>query len=68
MRESSVLNPKLLEVLACPRCTSRPPLTLVAEELLCSECDTRYPIVNGIPHLIPQEFLTPEQPDGKQPS
>ncbi|MBL8047213.1 MAG: hypothetical protein JNJ45_00895 [Chthonomonas sp.] len=56
MNESSALKPELLSVLACPRCDSRPALRLEGEELVCSLCATRYPIVNGIPHLIPPEL------------
>lgn len=57
-----MIDQTLLEVLACPRCASRPLLSLHGDYLACPECGARYPIVNGIPHLLPESAL-PEDPD-----
>ena len=55
-----VLDPKLLEILACPACDDRPPLRLEAETLVCDECRRVYPIHDGIPVLLPDEALQAE--------
>jgi len=47
------VDPKLLELLACPRC-KRP----VAErdgELECTGCGARYPVRDGLPVLLPRD-------------
>lgn len=56
-----MIEPRLLEVLACPRCDTRPPLRLDGEELVCTVCAWRYPIVNGIPHLLVEEAVEPKE-------
>lgn len=56
------MNPKLLDILACPR-DGAFPLQLggevswldgevVAGSLICPKCDTSYPLVEGIPDLL----------------
>jgi uncharacterized protein YbaR (Trm112 family) len=52
-----MISPKLLEVLACPRCEVRPALQLEAEFLRCPNCHARYPIKNGIPQLLPENAI-----------
>jgi len=54
-----MIDPKLLELLACPRCTERPPLEVSEGELVCTVCRWRYPIVDGIPHLLVDEAKPP---------
>ena len=44
----------LLEVLACPRCSSRPPVKQVGEFLVCTECGYGYPVLDGIPQMLPE--------------
>lgn len=51
-----VLNPELLEILVCPICKQK--IELKDEELVCANCGRRYPIINGIPNLIPWEAKT----------
>lgn len=48
------ISPELLEILACPVC--KQPVKLEGEELVCVACGRRYPIVNGIPHMLPDEL------------
>jgi uncharacterized protein YbaR (Trm112 family) len=49
-----MIDPKLLEIIACPVC--RKPLVLLGEvSLKCNECKRVYPIRNGIPILLEQE-------------
>ena len=42
----------VLYLLACPACESD--LCLDAEALFCPSCGRRYPIVDGIPVMIPK--------------
>lgn len=48
-------DPKMLEILACPKCESRPPLTQNGDWLVCELCQSRYPILNGIPRLLVED-------------
>ena len=65
------LDPRLLEILACPD-SHHAPLTLdeAAQELTCTECGRAYPIRDGIPVLLLDEARPsgsgrqPEQPGG----
>lgn len=54
------LDPTLLEILACPVCEDRPPLREESDSLVCTVCSRTYPIVNGIPHLLPESAREPE--------
>ena len=56
-----MIDPTLLELLACPACK-----TAVREEgdrLVCVQCGRRYPVRDGIPVMLVEEA---EQP-GQQP-
>lgn len=45
------LNPKLLEVIACPRCLARLQYDEEHQRLICRYEHIAYPIENGIPLL-----------------
>jgi len=45
-----VLDPKLLEILACPACHGT--LKQEGNELICESCGRHYPIRDGIPVLL----------------
>ncbi|GAA4540296.1 hypothetical protein GCM10023175_12730 [Pseudonocardia xishanensis] len=49
-----LLDPRLLEILACPA-EDHAPLRETADGLVCSSCGRRYPIVDGIPVLLVSE-------------
>lgn len=55
------LNPKLLELIACPNCHN--PFVVKEREngLLCTHCQLLFPVRNGIPILLPEEALPWEQ-------
>lgn len=56
MREKvPAISRGLLRILACPVCKGG--LKLGREELVCKRCSQRYPIVDGIPHLLPPELM-----------
>lgn len=52
-----MIDADLLEVLACPSCASRPPLRQEGNYLICTLKGHGFPIVNGIPHLVPEEAI-----------
>lgn len=52
-----MIDPALLEVLACPVCEDRPALTLDGSQLVCP-AGHRFPIIDGIPHLLPEDATT----------
>lgn len=51
----NTLDPKLLEILVCPK--SKGPLEYRPEEeaLICPECRLRFPVRDGIPVLLLDE-------------
>lgn len=55
----TTLDPKLVELLACPACDNRPPLRLEGETLICDQCRCVYPIRDGIPVLLIDEATIP---------
>jgi uncharacterized protein YbaR (Trm112 family) len=53
------VDPELLAILACP--LDKQPVTRVGNYLVCQECQRHYPIREGIPVMLVDEALTPEQ-------
>jgi uncharacterized protein len=49
------LDPKLLEILACPLCKTEVRLTRDGTGLVCGTCRRRYPIVDDIPIMLIEE-------------
>ncbi|MDQ2709774.1 MAG: Trm112 family protein [Actinomycetota bacterium] len=67
------LDPRLLEILACPS-PDRAPLRVGtaadpdAEALTCTSCGREYPVVDGVPVLLLDEAVLPgEGPPGDEP-
>lgn len=58
-----MIDEKLLELLACPACESRPPVRQDGDWLVCSECGRRYPIREGIPDMLVESAVLPGQSD-----
>jgi uncharacterized protein YbaR (Trm112 family) len=56
-----MIDAKLLDILACPACDTRPPVTLDGQELVCSVCSRRYPIREGIPIMLVDEAVVPDE-------
>ncbi|HQU17658.1 MAG TPA: Trm112 family protein [Fimbriimonadaceae bacterium] len=50
-----MIDPEFLKILACPVCDDRPALRLEGEWLVCSKCGRKYPILEGIPQLTPED-------------
>lgn len=55
-----MIDKDLLAILACPICDSRPPLREEGAFLECTVCHCRYPVLEGIPHLLPEDAIPPE--------
>jgi uncharacterized protein YbaR (Trm112 family) len=53
------VDPELLAILACPM--DKQPVTRQGNYLVCQECQRHYPIRDGIPVMLIDEALTPEQ-------
>ena len=54
-----MIEKSLLEILACPLCKTE--VRLEDNHLVCVQCGRKYPIIDEIPHMIPQEAETPSQ-------
>ena len=52
-----MIDPELLNILACPACESRPPVKEDGENsrLVCTVCGRAYPICDGIPIMLLEE-------------
>ncbi len=53
------VDAELLAILACP--LDKQPVTREGNYLVCGECKRHYPIRDGIPVMLIDEALTPEQ-------
>jgi uncharacterized protein YbaR (Trm112 family) len=53
------VDPELLAILACP--LDKQSVTRQGNYLVCQECQRHYPIRDGIPVMLIDEALTPEQ-------
>jgi uncharacterized protein YbaR (Trm112 family) len=52
---------ELLEIMACPECGGA--LSDRGDALACESCGLHYPVVNGIPYMLPEEAFRPEEGD-----
>lgn len=51
---SEEIDEELLEILACPYCKEG--VELKGEKLVCPKCGREFPIVDSIPHMLPDEL------------
>lgn len=49
-----MLEPWLIEILACPTCRERVRLTDAGEGFVCERCRVLYPVEDGIPQMLPE--------------
>jgi len=54
------LDASLLEIVACPACTSALRADEAAEELVCTGCGLAYPVRDDIPVLLVDEARAPK--------
>lgn len=59
------IDPKLLEILACPACHGKVELR-DENRLVCVECRRAYPIRDGIPVMLIDEATIEETPEKSQ--
>ena len=59
-----MLDPKLLDILVCPRCKGPIRLEETPPSLVCDACALRYAIRDGIPILLIDEAERLAQPQG----
>jgi len=55
-----LIDPALLSILACPVCQERPALRVQGEFLICTLKGHGFRIVDGIPHLLPENVIEPD--------
>lgn len=48
------ISEELLKILACPYCKKG--VKLEGEKIACPECGREFPIIDGIPHMLPDEL------------
>ena len=52
------VSDELLSIMVCPGCRSR--LQDMGETLRCTGCGLQYPIHEGVPVMLPEEAIPPE--------
>ena len=52
------MNPKLLEILVCPKCKGDLILTENSDGLICNACRLKYEIKDDIPIMLIDEAIT----------
>ena len=61
-----MLDPKLLEILACPRCKGAVEADADHTSLVCPACRLRYRVENDIPIMLIEEAQNLEEGDGDE--
>jgi len=56
-----LIDPELLKILGCPLHDERPPFQLEGDYLVCTLEGHGFPIVDGIPHLLPENVIPAEK-------
>ncbi|MGV3616268.1 MAG: Trm112 family protein [Fimbriimonas sp.] len=56
-----MIDPELLKVLGNPLEPDRPPFRQEGDYLVCTKTGVGFPIVDGIPHLLPEDAIPAEK-------
>ncbi len=56
-----MIDEKLLSILANPCHPERPPLKLVGSYLVCTLTGQGFPVIDGIPRLLPEDVIEPSE-------
>lgn len=56
-----MIDKDLFAILACPVCDERPPLRQEGDYLICTKAGHGFPVVDGIPHLLPENAIDPDK-------
>ena len=62
-RRVTLIDPLLLELLACPVPQCRGRLELCGERLRCVSCELQYDMSDGWPNLIPEDAVARDKSD-----
>jgi uncharacterized protein YbaR (Trm112 family) len=62
-RQSVEFDPRLLEQLACPVCFGALQLAQSGDQIQCGICLRAYPLIDGIPVLIPERAISMTNPE-----
>ncbi len=54
-QENTMIDTKLLDILACPACKGDVEYDTKNEKLICVECRRKYPVRDGIPIMLVDE-------------
>jgi uncharacterized protein YbaR (Trm112 family) len=57
-----MIDEAFLAILACPICGNRPALRQEENILVCTAAGHRFPVKNGIPHLLPEDEVQNSTP------
>jgi uncharacterized protein len=57
-----MIDAEFLAILACPICEERPTLKQEGDVLICAKAGHRFPVKDGIPHLMPEDEMTQNPP------
>lgn len=68
MNQGMALDPKVLELLACPVCKVHVQLLQDGSGLLCEKCRRIYPVIDDIPVMIAEEAKTESSPSSSDNS
>lgn len=52
-----MIDPELLKILGNPLEPDRPPLREEGNFLICTRTGVGFPVVDGIPHLLPEDAI-----------
>lgn len=58
---SNSIDSEFLKILGCPLHPQRPPFEQQGDYLVCTLAHHGFPIVDGIPHLLPEDVIPEEK-------
>ena len=56
-----MIDQQMLELLACPICSTHPPVKQKENFLICTECKRGYRIIDGIPRMLPEDAVSQDE-------
>lgn len=55
MTDETLISPDLLQIMQCPACTGELAERMEPPALVCQDCATAYPVLDGIPVMLLNE-------------
>lgn len=56
-----MIESDFLKILGCPLHPERPPFEQQGDYLICTLAGHGFPVIDGIPHLLPEDVISVEQ-------